>query len=74
MTALASLSGTRTFTLDVHVTDLQTQKLVEVSQDSHVGQIMLEIVEKLGKYGLPICIRSGQTRLVGPPTFVERGH
>jgi len=44
---LASLNGTRTFALNVHVTDLQTQKKIDVNQESHVGQIMLEIVEKL---------------------------
>ena len=50
MTAtLASLSSTRTFNLNVHVTDLQTQKSIEVNQESHVGFVMLEIVEKLGK-------------------------
>lgn len=47
MTALASLSGTRSFQLNVHVTNLQTQKSIAVNQDSHVGVIMLEIVEKL---------------------------
>ncbi|XP_057315795.1 fermitin family homolog 2-like [Hydractinia symbiolongicarpus] len=44
---LASLSTTRTFTLNIHVTDLQTQKSIEVNQESHVGFVMLEIVEKL---------------------------
>jgi len=44
---LASLSSTRTFNLNVHVTDLQTQKTIEVNQESHVGFVMLEIVEKL---------------------------
>lgn len=49
MTALASLSGTRTFSLNVHVTDLQKSINIDVNQDSHVGFIMLEIVNKLGK-------------------------
>ena len=52
MAALASLSGTRTFQLNVHVTDLHTQKSIEVNQESHVGFVMLEIVEKLGKLGI----------------------
>lgn len=46
---LASLSATRKFNLNIHVTDLQTQKTIEVDQESHVGHVMLEIVEKLGK-------------------------
>ena len=50
-TKLASLSATRAFNLNVHVTDLQTQKNIEVNQESHVGHVMLEIVEKLGKFG-----------------------
>ena len=45
---LASLTATRTFNLNIHVTDLQTQKNIEVNQESHVGFVMLELVEKLG--------------------------
>lgn len=48
MATLASLSSTRSFTLNVLVTDLQTQKSIEVNNESHVGFVMLEIVEKLG--------------------------
>ncbi|XP_065661828.1 fermitin family homolog 2 isoform X2 [Hydra vulgaris] len=44
---LASLTTTRTFHLNIHVTDLQTQKSIEVNQESHVGFVMLELVEKL---------------------------
>jgi len=47
MANLANLSETRTFQLNVFVTDLQTQKSIDVTQESHVGFIMLEIVEKL---------------------------
>eukprot|EP00111_Clytia_hemisphaerica_P000547 TCONS_00001615-protein len=47
MATLASLSSTRSFTLNVHVTDLNTQKSIEVNLESHVGFVMLEIVEKL---------------------------
>lgn len=47
MTTLASLSNTRSFTLNVLVTDLSTQKSIEVNNESHVGFVMLEIVEKL---------------------------
>ena len=49
MATLASLSSTRSFSLNVLVTDLQTQKSIEVNNESHVGFVMLEIVEKLGK-------------------------
>ena len=49
MATLASLSSTRSFKLNVLVTDLQTQKSIEVNNESHVGFVMLEIVEKLGK-------------------------
>lgn len=48
MATLASLSSTRSFSLNVHVTDLNTQKSIEVNHESHVGFVMLEIVEKLG--------------------------
>lgn len=48
MATLASLSSTRSFSLNVLVTDLQTQKSIEVNNESHVGFVMLEIVEKLG--------------------------
>jgi len=47
MATLASLSSTRSFNLNVLVTDLQTQKSIEVNHESHVGFVMLEIVEKL---------------------------
>jgi len=43
----ASLTETTTFTLNVHVTDLDVRKAVEVTAESHVGFVMLEIVEQL---------------------------
>lgn len=52
MATLASLSSTRTFSLNILVTDLQTQKSIEVNQESHIGFVMLEIVDKLGKKNL----------------------
>lgn len=55
-TKLASLSATRAFHLDIHVTDLQTQKILEANQESHVGHVMLELVEKLGKFGASTLI------------------
>lgn len=55
-TKLASLSATRAFNLNIHVTDLQTQKIIEVNQESHVGHVMLELVEKLGKFGASTLI------------------
>lgn len=46
---LASLTASRTWQLDVFVTDLNVSKSIEVNGQTHVGQVMLDLVEKLGK-------------------------
>lgn len=47
--ALASLTGSRSWILSIFITDLQMQKNIEVNGQTHVGQVMLDLVDKLGK-------------------------
>ena len=47
-TNLASLNANRSWTLNIFVTDLNMQKNIEVNGQTHVGQVMLDLVDKLG--------------------------
>ena len=47
---LASLTASRTWQLNIFVTDLNVSKSIEVTGQTHVGQVMLDLVEKLGKH------------------------
>merc|ERR1740129_1046997 len=44
---LASFASAKSFTLNITVTSLNVQKNVEVERQSHAGQVMLDIVDKL---------------------------
>eukprot|EP00794_Sanderia_malayensis_P020277 gene20277-22263_t len=44
---LASLNASRTWQLNIHVTDLNVEKAVNVNGQTHIGQVMLDLVEKL---------------------------
>lgn len=44
---LASLTASRTWQLNIFVTDLNVSKSIEVNGQTHVGQVMLDLVEKL---------------------------
>lgn len=40
--------GDGSWNLRVHVTDLQTERLIRVKGDVHIGGVMLRLVEDLG--------------------------
>jgi len=44
---LASLTASRTWMLNIFVTDLNVSKSVEVNGQTHLGQVILDLVEKL---------------------------
>lgn len=44
---LASLTASRTWMLNIYVTDLNVSKSVEVNGQTHLGQVILDLVEKL---------------------------
>lgn len=47
---LASLTASRTWMLNIYVTDLNVSKSVEVNGQTHLGQVILDLVEKLGEF------------------------
>ena len=55
MASLASLNASRSWHLTIYITDLQMQKTIEVNGRTHVGQVMLDLVDKLGK-GRDNCV------------------
>lgn len=46
---LASLTASRSWTLSIYVTDLNVSKTIEVNGQTHLGQVILDLVEKLGE-------------------------
>ena len=44
--------GDGSWELTVEVTDLQVQKTLRVTGDLHIGGVMLQLVEALGKFTL----------------------
>ena len=45
-------SKNSSFNLSIFITSLSTEKSVEVTGDTHIGKLMLDLVEGLGKLNL----------------------
>ena len=50
-TRMSAASGSKksTFNLSIYITSLSTEKSVEVTGDTHIGKLMLDLVEGLGE-------------------------
>ena len=44
--------GDGSWELRVYVTDLDTEKVLRVKSDLHIGGVMLKLVEELGEFGI----------------------
>lgn len=50
MISNGQIIGDGSWDLRVYVTDLQTERLIRVKGDLHIGGVMLRLVEDLGLY------------------------